>query len=284
MAFRCGSHARSRGDSLAGTAAPAAGWLLVSDPGPWARRPFDDFHDDPAAGRAIAARAREMAARPLLIRRHGRRPTGTAYAFVTSVGRWTGWRSYRSMAEVADADWTATEPFAGPLYLVCTHGRHDRCCAIAGRPVARQFDRLRPDESWECSHLGGDRFAANVLVVPTGATYGFVDPLDVPSLVRATEDGTVYPPRLRGFSTEAPVEQAARIAAQERWGRTGIDQLRVVDSAQVGPDRWLVRLADDGAQATAEVRQKRVTDARATCAHTDPVPMREWQVVSLTRS
>jgi len=23
-----------------------------------------------------------------------------------------------------------------PLYLVCTHGTHDVCCAVRGRPVA----------------------------------------------------------------------------------------------------------------------------------------------------
>ena len=281
LEFRCGSHARQRGDSLAGTAAPATSWLLVADPGPWARRAFEDSPLDPEAGSAIAARARDQGARPLFIRRHGRRRTPRRFAFVDAVARSVVWQDYESLAEVAAADWTPNRPLADPLFLVCTHGRHDRCCAIAGRPVARQFDHLRPQTSWECSHLGGDRFASNVLALPTGATYGFVDPLDVPALVAATEQGQVYPPLLRGYSTLSPPQQAARIAAQTESGRTGIDQLLVVGTEVIAPGRWRVQLADDQVQATVEVMQERVADARATCAHSHPVAMRELRVVAL---
>jgi hypothetical protein len=38
-------------------------------------------------------------------------------------------------------DW---QPYDGPLYLVCTHGRHDRCCALRGRPVAKALAAFKP--------------------------------------------------------------------------------------------------------------------------------------------
>ena len=38
------------------------------------------------------------------------------------------------------------ERFDGPLYLVCTHGRHDTCCAVRGRPVAAALD-LHPSRA-----------------------------------------------------------------------------------------------------------------------------------------
>jgi hypothetical protein len=50
-----------------------------------------------------------------------------------------------------------------PIYLVCTHGRHDACCAVRGRPVAAALAAAYPERTWECSHIGGDRFAANVV-------------------------------------------------------------------------------------------------------------------------
>jgi len=28
---------------------------------------------------------------------------------------------------------------SGPIYLVCTNGRHDRCCATYGRPLAQEL-------------------------------------------------------------------------------------------------------------------------------------------------
>ena len=36
-----------------------------------------------------------------------------------------------------------------PLFLVCTHGRHDRCCALRGRPVAAALAARHP-----AHHLG----------------------------------------------------------------------------------------------------------------------------------
>ena len=65
--------------------------------------------------------------------------------------------------------------------FICTHGRHDQCCAKFGQQL---FDTLResiPDtdhtvEIWESSHLGGHRFAPTVLVMPGCKMYGKVKP------------------------------------------------------------------------------------------------------------
>jgi hypothetical protein len=64
---------------------------------------------------------------------------------------------------------------------VCTHGRHDKCCAKFGQQL---FDTLRESinesdhtiEIWESSHLGGHRFAATVLDMPSGKMYGRIKP------------------------------------------------------------------------------------------------------------
>ena len=265
-----------------GTAAPATSWLLVSHPGPWPRRAFEDSPLDPQAGAAIAERARSMGARPLFVRRHGRRTTEPRFAFIDAATSMIDWQPYDTLADVLAAEWIATTPMADPLYLVCTHGRHDRCCAIAGRPVAAQLDRHRPQQTWECSHLGGDRFAGNVLVVPSGATYGFVNPLDVPALISATDAGQVYPPLLRGYATNTPVEQTARIAAQAALGRPGVTDLAVQSCEMLQPGRWRVRLTGAVTGATVTVEQHRVADARATCAHQTPVAMRELRATDVT--
>ncbi|MFN8124902.1 MAG: sucrase ferredoxin [Candidatus Nanopelagicales bacterium] len=295
--FRCGVMARARGDALPGTAAPARHWLLVQDLGPWPRRAFVDHPGDPVAGREIVARARESRTRPLFIRRPGRRdPRDPAdrWAYVDSIAGAALWGHYRSLAEVAAGPWQAAAPLSEPLYLVCTHGRHDQCCAIAGRPVAGEFARLRPASTWECSHLGGDRFAGNVVVLPWGLTYGFVDADDVASIVAATERGEVYLPLLRGRSTDGPVVQAARIGVQRDLGLAGIDALTLTEVHATEPGRWRVSFsagadAGDSAEAagawSVAVEQVRIADARATCAHDEPGPMRELQCgeVSVSR-
>lgn len=273
--YRCGTAARLREDSLRATASPATGWLLVEARGPWSRKAFEDSPLDPVAGQAIAERARAIGVRPLFVRRHGRADTEQRFAFVDSVSETVSWGAYERLDQVLAHEWTATEPMTDPVFLTCTHGRHDQCCAIAGRPVAEQFHALRPDSSWECSHLGGDRFAGNVVVLPWGLYYGFMDPLEVGTIVAATDRGEVYLPLLRGRSTDAPVVQAARIEVQSITGRLGIDDLILLDCDAQAPGSWRVRFQAGTAAFTVQVTQHRVADARATCSHQAPVAMRE---------
>ena len=68
------------------------------------------------------------------------------------------------------------------FYAVCTHGRHDKCCAKFGSRVCRAFRQEVGERAWECSHVGGDRFAGNVVVFPYGIYYGRVGPEDVPDV------------------------------------------------------------------------------------------------------
>ena len=66
-----------------------------------------------------------------------------------------------------------------PLLLVCTHGKHDRCCARYGRPLYQALEEQAEDDwVWQSSHLGGDRFAGNVVVLPEGLYFGRVEPGD----------------------------------------------------------------------------------------------------------
>ena len=63
------------------------------------------------------------------------------------------------------------EPLGHPLLLVCTHGIRDRCCARYGQELCRNLHGLAPDGwVWQASHVGGDRFAGNLVVLPEGSS------------------------------------------------------------------------------------------------------------------
>lgn len=277
--------ARQRCDALAGTAAPATGWLLVEDNGPWARRAFEDSPLDPQAGRAIVDRARTMNVRPLFIRKHGRRTRrhdAHRFAFVDATTRRTAWGRYDRLADLVDADWSADAGTEEPLYLVCTHGRHDQCCAIAGRPMAVTMSALRRRQTWECSHVGGDRFAANVVVLPWGLYYGFTGPADAHEIVTASEQGQLVPRLLRGMTTDPALIQAARVAAQQAVGTFGIDDLQFMERRLEQRGRWRVNFRTrKGEAVTVTVEQHRIPDLRPTCRHKAPVPMRELSAIAV---
>ena len=243
--FRCSVAADARGDPMLGTAPPQSRVLLVHQPGGWGPQGLVESRCDPAVARRIAAAAAGAGMRLQTIRRPGKHETGVpkggyhvGIADTRGDANITWWR-VDDLAEIVDeleAGWPRREPTGidtAPLYLVCTHGRHDPCCALRGRPIANALQRLRPGRVWETTHLGGDRFAANVLVLPTGELYGRILEETVPELVRAVDANEILARRLRGRIGMAAVAQAALVYVSER--------LAIVerDALTAGSIRWL---------------------------------------------
>jgi hypothetical protein len=118
-----------------------------------------------------------------------------------------------------------------PLFLVCTHGKHDRCCARYGRPLYAALREQTDDEwVWQSSHVGGDRFAGNVVVLPHGLYYGRVEPADVWTLVDEHAAGRIDLERYRGRSCYRFREQAAERVVREHAHAVGIDDLTLLAS------------------------------------------------------
>jgi hypothetical protein len=286
---RCSVRALARGDSPVATASPAQRWLLIEQPGPWGRDALTESRFDQAVAPALARRARAENVRLLLVRRPGDRlaDSGRRWAYADSrPGREGMWWSARAVdADLLTAPWDGSvgEATSRPTYLVCTHGGHDACCALRGRPLARALPAPGPSDVWECSHLGGDRFAANVVVLPHGLYYGRV-PGDGGELVRAHERGQVALPWLRGRAGVPAPGQAAQHHAREVLGLLGIDDLSVVSIEPRTPagaevERWIVTLAGPEGTVTASVESRPSGDsALLTCRATHPAHSRTWHV------
>jgi (2Fe-2S) ferredoxin len=140
-------------------------------------------------------------------------------------------------------DGSAGVPAGEPCYLVCTHGRHDACCAIRGRPIAAALERRLPGAVWECSHIGGDRFAPNLLALPHGFYYGRVGKDAAHEIIDTHAAGEVAMPWLRGRTTFSPPAQAAQQLARLRHGNKAFNALNPRWAKPLGPARWQVRLA-----------------------------------------
>jgi Sucrase/ferredoxin-like len=249
--LRCSWAADLRGDPLAGTAAPARGFLLIEQPGPWGRLALTESRLDPNVGRRVSARAVAAGLRALLIRRPGRHNVLPHRRFAVVDARpgheATRWGEFVADRELLDIPLNGGggEPTYDPIYLVCTHGRHDACCAMRGRPVAAALAAARPEQTWECSHVGGDRFAANLVALPHGLYYGRVDEANAVALAEAHERGEVLPQLLRGRARWLPVAQAAQQHARDLWGDLSIGAFEPAGTLPLGDGRWQVRLRRD---------------------------------------
>lgn len=104
----------------------------------------------------------------------------------------------------------AFTPYTEPLYLVCTNGKRDKCCAKFGLPIYENlYSQLPPDRVWECSHFGGHRLAPTLITLPNNLCYGNLSLPDLPLLINATEQRQVWLPKLRGRCAYTTAEQAA---------------------------------------------------------------------------
>ncbi|WP_299035819.1 sucrase ferredoxin [uncultured Pseudokineococcus sp.] len=155
-----------------------------------------------------------------------------------------------------------------PVLLVCAHGRHDACCAVRGRPVAAALAARWPAATWECSHVGGDRFAPNLLVLPDGAYYGDLDPGSAEQVVADHLAGAVGTRHLRGVSSGPPVVQAAVLGVLGRFGPAPVRAARGGAPVPVGEDRWEVVVTGSTplpARCVVTVARSRRAPARLTC-------------------
>ncbi|TCO52403.1 sucrase ferredoxin [Actinocrispum wychmicini] len=239
----CAVVTRLLGGSPAGTAAFMTSWLLIEYPGPW---PSDAL--ETALAEAFTApqlrqldELRNAGLRTLLIRhpgRHLREPhlaqRRVFFGGTGPHGRWLESIRIDDMAALKSLDLTAIAagvggvgtPVPGPLFLVCTHGTKDMCCALLGRPLAASLDAAYPDQVWEVSHVGGDRWAGNLMVVPDGYLHGQLAPAEAEVVARAAINGEVDPEHLRG-RTGAPTQwmQYAEIAVRKHTGLRGLDDV-----------------------------------------------------------
>ncbi len=176
-------------------------------------------------------------------------------------------------------DWERSD---GPVYGVCTHGRHDACCAERGRPVAAALTSSHPAETWEVSHIGGDRFAANMVVLPEGLYYGRMEPGSASEVAWLHEAGRVDLGRLRGRSSVPMHVQYAEIALRRHLEEDRLDAVRLVRRA--GWTSVFERRAD-GVAVEWAVTVSRGTqgEGQLTCGVERLSPLPVFDVVSLDR-
>ena len=289
----CSSCSLALDEDPGGSASRNRHWLLIEQPGAWGRNALLESKLPEQVAQALEATRKELSFRVLLIRRG----PGTDvpeercwfWARTTGEGPLLGGGTFREPEELLDLDLAAfaageAEPPSvdGPVIAVCTHGRHDRCCADNGRPVARALRRAGVD-AWECSHVGGDRFAANVVSFPHGLFHGRVTPASVLPLVHAYQAGRIHPAGFRGRTAWSPAAQQAEVALRHELDDWDVDSLRLGPHAVDG-DRHVVTFHyADGTDHEVEVEIGRAEEPRLLSCGAEPGLPREIRLLAIRR-
>jgi Sucrase/ferredoxin-like len=285
----CSNQSLARNDQMYGTAGVGNSWMMLELSGPWGPSAFLQSPTvlEPALGRAIVRRAEAAGMRIAAIRRPGRRaatPRWRWFIAHSSVGgeallhgEVNGPRDYLELA----LDGADGQPSPEPLVAVCAHGKHDQCCAVRGRGVTAAIAAEYPDWTWECSHLGGDRFAATMLVLPEGLCYGRVDSTNPANLVRLYLDGRLDNAFLRGRTSLPHAVQAAQYFAREEFGDHRIDSFSPLE-VEAGAETIRVVLQAESGSLEVILRKQWSEPLRSACSATVAGRVRTLALVALT--
>jgi hypothetical protein len=290
---RCQPACLSRGEPKFATASFVRRWLLIEQEGPWGPSALSQSRIDSATARSIGELARTVGARPVLIRKPGRPAVVgcRVYAAVTEpTETWVESFYLPAVSALLRLDLSPLkrglsvggQRVEEPLFLVCTHGKHDACCAQFGRPVARALFAADSESLWECSHIGGDRFSANLVCFPHGLYFGHVTPeaaVRVTSLYRA---GRIDLEHYRGRPAYPFAVQAAEWFLRRESGIDAIDALELVRHAAAGDLIQALFAIGDGPQRLVKVRVLRDTaPVLLTCQSTSAESPPRYELVAI---
>lgn len=266
----CAETSSAHAEPLHATASRVDTWILVEYRGLWAHDAVDGSTLSAELKDHLTAERRRLPhSRILFVRRSERRRREGLVAFVA---RSAGERSLRRLDLERHDDLLgldlehAGEPTGHPLFLVCTHGKHDRCCAKYGRPLYEAVrEQVEDDWVWQSSHVGGDRFAGNLVALPDGVYYGRVDPAETWPVLEAALAGRVHLPAYRGRSCHGFAAQAAELAVREETGLAGVDEVDVRSIARDG-DGWQAQVVAGGTAYDVDVRLEEGEATHLTCS------------------
>jgi hypothetical protein len=283
FADRCSALAEALQEPMAGTADHRERWLLVEDRGAWGDHAVRDV-----LGSELEAAAKERRMRLLLIRRREAADAGgerQAFLVDPAAGR----VARRALGDPTALHALLDVPLEGfgevteePMFLVCTNGRRDACCALRGRVLVTALAARHGSRTWECTHLGGHRFAGNLVCLPDGFMYGRVTGDDGGRLADAYLDRRIDVSLLRGRSTWPAPAQVAEIDLRQRLGLDGVDDVRL-RSVERREEEATVELDAAGAGHRFELVAERHEPPRPTGCRGDKLETpTHWRVVRTT--
>jgi len=296
---RCAVLAEDVAEALPGTAPQARGWVAIEQWGPYGRDALLDSHFPRSLGRWLKDTLAPLSIKPVLIRPAGahadpREVAKTRRVFLASSA--PGASALASLTvddpeELRDVDFHAItsgrigQAYPGlqresePLLLICSHAKRDICCAQRGRPIAKALASQQDSAGlsrriWECSHLGGHRFAPVGLQLPHGWVHGRFTTERAAKIFADAQAGSVTMSNARGRSSQDPPTQVAEIAARQIAKVTSIDSVNADD---LGGGKFRI-VGPEGNRIDVEVGLDTGPTPRPESCAKQPEPWLSWSV------
>jgi hypothetical protein len=296
--FYCSELSRHAAEKSYGTASIGAVWLLIEYPHAWGPHALRDSALSPAVKGHLNRLLKTIPrSRLLFIKQEPGRKERLAFFVVRSresdpfIVKFE-LDQHERLLEIDVASAAAGNASAGglvtrdeSLFLVCTHGKRDKCCAKFGYAVYKAArDSVRVDagaDVWQSSHVGGDRFAANLICFPHGLFYAHVTEEGVRAIMDEYRQRRLVLFEYRGRACYSFPVQAAEFFVRRETGLLGLDELRYLNQERLGETLWCVRFTTN---AGGVVHQARVASTFSefqnfiTCQSTEEKSITQYQL------
>ena len=264
--FYCSELSRQSGEQTYGTASVGGVWLLLEYPYEWRPHALEGSALSPEVKTCLTTILKTVAHSRLLFVKQQRARSGETSLFVVNarerepfVVRF-GLSSYEQLLKVNVRDVARARTLDGgsptdePLFLVCTHGRRDKCCAKFGYPLYKALQPRAGQRLWQSSHVGGDRFAANLVCFPEGLFYAHVTEESARAILDEYDARRLVLEKYRGRACYSYPVQAAEFFVRRRTGLRGLDELRGRSYERLGERSWRVTFLAPGGGRVHEAR------------------------------
>ncbi len=238
--YYCSDLSRNACEPIFGTASRGNIWLLLEHPEPWGQKALVDNRIPDVVKESLSSTLERINGGRFQLIRQSYSQTGAINFFIVVARESSPYvqhfklKDYKELLDLDICDLArARNDTAGacersPLYLVCTDGAHDKCCAKYG---LRTYEFMREKfgyNVWASSHVGGDRFAANIVCFPHGLFYGRVTEADAVRVAGEYKEGRIFLANYRGRGCYPKNAQAGEFFVRLESGDISIDSLRFV--------------------------------------------------------
>lgn len=250
----CSQRSRAVGEQLFGTAKRTSTWLLLEYPYLWGGRAFEESDLPVKLKSQLSSFLNQIPDSKLLLIKNQSSLFQERIALFVVISTENQPRIYQfrfdSYADLGDLELSrllsdqsafSSHLRSEPIFLVCTNGKRDPCCAKYGLPVYDQMSTIKREAVWQSTHLGGHRFATNVLCFPQGILYGRVDEDSAIPLIHAHAEGNLLLEKYRGRTCFESQVQAADYYLRKKTGLREIQAFRLAGVDVPRSDQWIVK-------------------------------------------
>lgn len=291
----CSVRSKEAAEKPFGTASMGDAWLLIEYTQPWGTKAFHESALPKALKTYLAGILKSVPRSRVLFIKQSKKVNRPLILFVvrsreslSSILKYEFFEHEQLLdldlaSALAGGSLSGTTLWQGPLFLVCTHGKRDKCCAKFGIPIYKTIKTLVGESSvWQCSHVGGDRFAANVVCFPDGLFYGHVTENTAKVIVKEYYERRIVLENFRGRSCYPFPVQAAEFFTRRETGFHGIGDLKFLTYVPLAPNEWRVSFFSE---VDAKVHQVSLRSHlsefqnRLTCHSSEPRSVVQYSLV-----